>query len=294
MSEFIGIALTVLFVFFPKITSEGVKKGLEISVFSLVPSLFPYILISGIFQKSGASEVVSDVIYRFFKKILRFSKNGCGGFVLSLFCGYPSGAKISSELLKNNEISEKEAIRLFLVGNIPGFGFCVSFLNSKYKNGLKIYFSYIITALILNFVFSFFLKETKISPRTKKEEKNLFFKTVTDSITSASQTMLNLCGFVCFFSALSYVLGNFIKNKKLYALTNAFLEISSGAEQIEKIFQKDIALYTTVFFTGFCGLSVMMQSLSFSEIKINPKLLFLSRFIFALTSLCVFIFLKRI
>lgn len=291
MSEFLGVMLTFLFVAFPKSASEGIKRGLEISVFSLVPSLLPYIIISGIFQKSGALEIFSDLAYRFFGKILRFSKNGCGGFVLSLFCGYPSGAKISSELLQKGEISQKEAIRLFLAGSIPGFGFCVSFLNSKYENGLKIYFSYLITAIILNYILSFLLKkDDKFSCAKTKDIP--FYKAVTDSVKTASKTMTELCVFVCFFSALSSVMEKHLKNKKLFAVANAFLEISSGAEQIEKYFPKSTALYATVFFTGFCGLSVMLQSLSFWETKINLKLLFVTRLVFGLLSLGIFIFMK--
>lgn len=287
MSKALGILITILFILFPAYVKEGVSKGLEICAFSLLPSLFPYMIISGIFLSSGGLEAVSEIIHKFLKNFLKFSKNGCGGFILSLFCGYPTGARISQELLKDDLISEKEASRLFLIANIPGFGFCVSFLNAKYANGLKIYISYLLTAIILNFIFSHFLKYEEIT-FTKKESLP-FYKCITDSVKSAGITMLNLCSFVCFFSCLSSVFKLFVKNKKLYAVISAFLEITTGAEEIQKNFPHKEACYLTVFFTGFCGLSVLFQSLSFSSEKANIKLLLLTRFMFACLSVIIFI-----
>ena len=287
MSKTLGILITLLFILFPAYVKEGMIRGLEISAFSLTPSLFPYMVISGIFLNSGGLEVASEVFQRFSGRIFRFSKNACGGFVLSLFCGYPTGARISTELLKENLISKKEALRIFLIANIPGFGFCVSFLDSKYQNGLRIYISYLLTAVILNFIFSFFLKSDKML--YKKRENPPFFRCITDSVKSAGLTMLNLCSFICFFSCLSSVLKLFVKNKKLYAVISAFLEISAGAEEIQKYFPYKEACYLTVFFTGFCGLSVLFQSLSFSDEKTDIRLLLFSRLLFAVLSLIIFI-----
>lgn len=293
MSELLGVLITLLFIIFQKSVKTGLKKGLEISVLSLLPSLFPYMLISGIFLKSGGVDIVSDIVYTIFGKFLKLSKKSCGGYVLSLFCGYPTGARISSELSEDNEISKKEALRLFLAGNIPGFGYCASFLNAKYGNGLKIYFSYVIASLILNYIYSFFLK-SEIDISKTKNTILPFYKAVTESVKSACLSMLNLCGFVCFFSCISEILNQITNNKKLYSIINSFLEISSGAETVSQYFKTEEALYITVFFTGFCGLSVIFQSLSFKKGAINIKLLLLTRFLFGLLSLFIFILLKGI
>ena len=103
MSKTLGILITLLFMLFPAYVKEGMIRGLEISAFSLTPSLFPYMVISGIFLNSGGLEVASEIFQRFSGRIFHFSKNACGGFVLSLFCGYPTGARISTELLKLEE-----------------------------------------------------------------------------------------------------------------------------------------------------------------------------------------------
>ena len=131
MSKIIAVIFMILFIIFPQEIKNGAKEGIENGVFVLIPSIFPYIVISNIFIKTGASEVVSSFFYKILRPVFRYSESFSSFYLISLFCGYPTGAKMSSVY---EETNKRESLRLFSFGNVPGFGFCVSFLGFLTKS----------------------------------------------------------------------------------------------------------------------------------------------------------------
>lgn len=277
MSKIISVIFLILFIIFPDKIKVGAKEGIENGIFILLPSIFPYMVISNIFIKTGASDFVSELIYKITRPVFRYSKNLTSAYLISLFCGYPTGAKMSAVYEEN---SRQEAMRLFLFGNVPGFGFCVSFLGfltGSLMSGIKIYLSFVFASLILNYIFSFFLfdKNRKISGKFIDISLS---DSITESVKESVLSILNVIGFCVFFSAISKIL-----NIKYLP---AFLEITSGVPKLRNI-------YEIIFFTGFSGISVIFQSLSFKKNKSSLLLIILARFLFAVTSVLLFFILKK-
>jgi len=184
---------------------------------------------------------------------------------------------MASMLEKNNR---KEALRLFSFGNVPGFGFCVSFLGlltGDIKTGVEIYLCFVCASLILNYVFSFYLKD-KENYDLKNFNYNSLAVSITESVKEGVLSIINVIGYAVFFSSVSKLINN--------NYMGAFLEITSGVPKLDNI-------YEIVFFTGFSGLSVIFQSLSFK--KTNAPILFIlfARFLFAILSVLLFYILKK-
>ncbi len=290
MSKLMGILLTILFVLFPYDIKKGVFLGLENSLKALFPSLFPYMVISSVFHYTGGLSVVSEIIYKIIYKITGISKNASGAYILSLFCGYPTGARLSSELYKENKISKEEMQKLFCFASIPGFGFCISYLESMYQSGLKMYLSFVLSSLIINFFIS---KKSDVTVLyAKKEETYLSIgESITKSVISSSKSMLSIIGFVCFFSGLGEILKKISGNNITGSILCGFLEITAGNTEIYNFIPHYAGKYLSVFLTGFGGFSIIFQSLSFSKNDISIIHFILARFIFALISLIIFFIL---
>ena len=277
MSKFISVIFLILFIAFPQNIKNGAKEGIENGIFILIPSIFPYMVISNMFIKTGASEFVSDVLYKLLKPVFRYTKSFSSFYLISLFCGYPTGARMSSNYEEKNK---KEALRLFSFGNVPGFGFCVSFLGlltGNIKTGLQIYFCFLFSSIILNYIFSFFLFDSEINESEKIKFKNIAVS-VTESVKEAVISIINVIGYTVFFSSVS----NIINNRYI----GAFLEITSGVVKLTNI-------YEIIFFTGFSGLSVIFQSLSFKKTNISLLFVLFARFLFAFVSVLLFYILKK-
>ena len=296
MSKIMGLVLTVLFLVFPKELKAGISNGLNNTFSLLIPSVFPYIIISSLFLNTGALGVVSDLTHKFIKKLTGISRNASGAYLLSLFCGYPTGAKLSSSLYNEKSISEYEMKKLFYFASVPGFGFCVSFLGLLYNDGIKIYLSYVLASVTI-----FFILKTK----EKREKEEYFFEkkakisynfseSLVESVRSSSKTMLEITGYVCFFSSLCEIIKKteiITNNSLLSALLCGFLEITTGNAEIYKLINVcPYTKYIAVFLTGFGGMCVLFQSINFDRKNdISIIHFMLSRFIFSLLSLLFFV-----
>jgi len=287
MSKISGIVITLLFILFPFEIKTGILQGLKNTVTLLIPSIYPYMVISSFFLNTGAIDVVSKIISSPINKLTGISKNASAAYLLSLFCGYPTGARLATQLYSESSISEHEMKKLFCFASVPGFGFCVSFLGGLYKNGLKIYFSYILASLIIFFL----LKEKKIVTNkiTNEIPSYNFGESLIRSIKTSSLTMLELSGYICFFSGFCEIIKKIAAQKPLSSIICIFLEIATGNKEISGIFYSDIAKYIAVFMTGFGGMCVIFQSMSFSKNKISIIYFMTARLIFAILSLVIFI-----
>ncbi len=291
MSKMTGLILTVIFIIFPNELKNGINIGLRNTFTLLIPSVFPYMVISSLFLYTGALETISEFIFHPINKITGISKNACGAYILSLFCGYPTGARLATQLYEENAISEKEMKKLFFFGTVPGFGFCVSFLGGIYKNGLKIYLSYILASLIMFII----LKEKKHLPFNEvKLPEYKFGESLIKSIKSSSASILEIAGFVCFFSCFCEIIKNIAPTKMMSAIFGIFLEITTGNTLIQTVFPNDIAKYISVFMTAFGGMCVIFQSMSFSKGKVSIIYFMMARVIFAIFSLVFYILFLNI
>ena len=127
IKEFFIFILTLVFGFslikFPQIAYSGIKTGAKFSIEILIPSLFPFMLLSRF--------VVASDMMNFLKKPLDkitrtlFYLPGCTAPVkfLSLIGGYPIGAIGVKALFENKEINLNQLNRMmcFTVNAGPAF-----------------------------------------------------------------------------------------------------------------------------------------------------------------------------
>lgn len=287
MSKWLGAGMFVLFLCFPKTLRDGMENGLNIGLTVLMPALFPYMVASQVFYKTGGAGFLAR-----FLKIGRLSKKGVEILVPSLFCGYPTGARLSSLAYSNGEIEKSEHRLLFSFGNVPGFGFTVSFLGGviyqSYLLGLEIYLSYLIASVLLCGFFSRSLP-TKEATYNGLKKGIPFARAFTESVTESALSMVSLIGFVCLFSAINLLCSSLSLPQSFSAFLGAFLEITSGLPTASAVF----GLGATVFLVGFSGICVMFQSLVFDQKNaVNLLTLMLSRSLYGIVSVLCFYLIR--
>lgn len=103
---------------FPGIAGAGVTQGLSSCANTLVPSLFPFMVLSAYLAESGLASAVG----KYLQPVTRFlfRQPGCAAAVILMgfVGGYPAGAKTVSRLLEQGELTREQAGRLLC--------FCVS------------------------------------------------------------------------------------------------------------------------------------------------------------------------
>jgi hypothetical protein len=291
MSKVYSGLILLIFILFPDAVKNGVKTGLENGFSILLPALFPYMVVSLIFVRTGGATYISKFLYPLFSWLCGLTKKGVSIYILALFCGYPNGARLASFAYNNKEIDKVELLKLFAFSNIPGFGFCVAFFGGSLFNdinlGIKIYLSFVVASMIFAVLLSFIYKGKEYP---EKESKNLdISQAIVSSILESVNSIIAVIAFVCFFSSIINIIGTTINNPIFTAIMSAFFEITVGSATIIKTFDPNISIYLCVFFFGFSGLSIIFQSLSFlKKNDINILLFLFLRIIYAILSVIIF------
>ena len=103
ISPILWIAIIAVAISGSSLLSEYVKGGLSLCLSTVIPSLFPFMIISALITVGGYA---SD-IGRFFEKPLRliFGTSPCASCAAALgfLCGYPVGALSASEMLDSGD-----------------------------------------------------------------------------------------------------------------------------------------------------------------------------------------------
>lgn len=127
--------LTVLLVFlllyllaFPAYALEGARSGLLLWYRSVLPVLFPFMLISGILLRLGLLERAMSAAARPFRFLFGCSPYGAFTILSGFLCGFPMGAKTASDLYRQGKISREEEYILCGFANNLSPSFILSFL----------------------------------------------------------------------------------------------------------------------------------------------------------------------
>ncbi|MBQ6856123.1 MAG: hypothetical protein IJO13_03365, partial [Lachnospiraceae bacterium] len=89
---FLSLLFITLLLFSSEVTL-GAKQGLLLWYSSIVPALFPFMVLSGMVVSSGEITTVMSPFYLLLHPLLGLSYDGCYILITGLLCGYPIGAK---------------------------------------------------------------------------------------------------------------------------------------------------------------------------------------------------------
>lgn len=189
----------------PEAAANGVSRGLAVCGEVIVPSLFPFLILTGVFVRSGLAGRMGKRMERIIRRMFRLP-GCCGAAVLvGMIGGYPAGAVAVRDLLERGEITQNQAKRLlcFCVGGGPAFiigAVGARLLGSAYK-GVLLYTAHVLAALLIG-LFARGRGEDLGTPETMPTSKGENpSKAFVKAVGSGCSALLSMCGFVMAFSA---------------------------------------------------------------------------------------------
>ncbi len=263
--------VAILFFKNSQATAEWVSKGLTLCVKRLIPSLFPFMVVSSLLNGIEVGNSFFKILSKPFGALLGIGTHGTRALIIGWLCGFPIGAKCASSLFHDGYIGEEEYCTLLCVGSTPSPAFLIgsvgtSMLGSP-SNGILLYAVSLVASLAIASLMSiggkkkFCAHNVYPSPR-----KNISLsEAVTSAISDAGVGMLNICAFVVFFSAFLGALGSILSPLEIpttaRSLIFCFFELTSGIESISALRTPKI-LSLTALAVGWSGLSVHFQTMS--------------------------------
>ena len=247
-----ALSLSLLAILYADAIRERMLSTLILIYKSLLPALFPFMIISSLsshllLSLEGKGERPKKVIFLLL-------------FFMSIFFGFPIGAKMVSDLYNRKAVSKAQASRLFPLFNQTGFAFVCyvvgrGFLGS-FATGCKIYCIMILSSLV---IFLLFPRGNAVEYCTASDrQKNAY--SLVSAVREASLNMLYIVGFVLTFSipcALAFAL---CKEKLICALLCSLLEISAGSRAISELLISPLHIPLLCFCVSFGGICVGMQT----------------------------------
>lgn len=195
---------------------------------------------------------------------------------MGLLGGYPIGAKVTADLYKSNRLTQNEAERLmfFTVNSGPAFTITAVGMGmlGNYYSGLILYFSTILTSLVVGFLCRFLSdKKELINEHIIKSNREFAF---INSVSSGANAVINISSWVLTFSCISGIINDFNLNDNFKIFLNTILEVTNGC----KICSGNMSLPVISAVLGFGGFSVICQSSPYlAECKVKMKHFLASR-----------------
>ncbi len=249
-------------------------RGLSLCARTVIPSLFPFMVISELLVQSGAGEAFGRLFSHLMRWVFGLSGAGVSALLLGSMCGFPVGARTAVSLYDRNLISKSECEHLLTFTSNPSSAFLItavgaSIFGSRHL-GVILYATVLGTSFFIGFLARFFMRRKGV------QDAHPHFPTgwhpggvemFTSAISGAATAMLSVCGYVIFFSALTGALGQMMTGighigELPYTLLCGFLELTCGISEASSLVSRKAAIILSAAIAGWSGLSVHCQVMS--------------------------------
>ena len=305
------LALLGLMLWMPEEAAEGARCGLSVCAGVILPSLFPFLVLSSLLSAAGLPDALAKRALPLLTR-LGLPAAGAAPFLLGLCSGYPVGARAVAEAVERGAVTPEEGARLLPWCNNTGPGFIIGVAGSAVFGsvccGVQLYLAHVLAALTLALLFG---RGGKARPNGTAAA---YFRPESTSfpacVSAAADTALHLCAYVVFFSMLTRLLqcsGAFsaitatlaaqlgVELRWGTALLSGLLELGSGIAALRGAPAAPVHLALAAFLLGFGGLSVHAQTAyAVSGAKIRCARHFAGRIVHGLLSAAYVLLFTRL
>ena len=124
----IACALGILL--FPNDVRNGASNGISYCLYTLVPSLFPFMVLSSFIIHSGISKFIGKLLQPVIQFLFYLPGSAGSVIIMSMIGGYPVGARGCMSLLEQGAITQKQAQRMLYFCVNAGPAFIISVVGS--------------------------------------------------------------------------------------------------------------------------------------------------------------------
>lgn len=300
---------------FSSASADGVTKGLIFSSEILIPSLFPFMVLSTFVVKSSLSFKLGKIIGGLTRSLFKLPGSTGATIFLSLIGGYPTGAQGIKNLVSKNEITPSQARRMLCFAVGAGPAFVINVVGSEFLGSLQVgiilFASQVISSILIGISLGLFSQKNiknKLCQMKKKDNSVLNISSaLVESCYDSTISTINMCAFVVIFSAIISIMNNcgissFISNCFLKfgipeniskAILPSILEVTSGCLEGAKY---SVPIEFIAFAISFAGVCVHFQiSSTLKDFAFSKSIFTLFRIIHGLlsamlTHICLILF----
>jgi len=283
---------------FPAYCIEAAKDGLTTALYIVLPSIFPFMVLSRFTVASGIGYSLSELTGKPFEKVFGINRRYSIAFLLGCLGGYPVGSIVLSDMLRKKEISQKYAEHLAGICNNASPMFVIGTVGTILLNntlyGYVLYAIHLLCVILCGIIMKhiFHPEKTDCFSQNLKHKSN---SPLSEAVTSSGINMVNIASYIIVFSVISKFI--LLLCKKINcSFILCLLEITVGIRYCASSSLPEILKLSTISFAlGFSGLCVFSQSKSvFGDLNISFSKYFFAKSLIAVMSFAVSYFIFSI
>ena len=251
-----GILLLILD---SKTAMKGAAEGIELCLRSVIPSLFPFFMLSILLTSALSS--LSLPFPKSFGKICGLPQKTEGLFLIGLLGGYPVGAQVVADAYRSGSLSKETAQRLLGFCSNAGPAFIFGIAGCLFSNQWIpwiIWLVHILSAVSVGAI----LPAKTAQTATKQSSRPM---TLQQAFNRSLRSMASISGWIILFR----ILISFLDRWFLWLLPKTggifiagCLELANGIFALQSINSEAIRFILCSTFLGFGGVCVSMQTAS--------------------------------
>ncbi|MGN1074357.1 MAG: nucleoside recognition domain-containing protein [Eubacteriales bacterium] len=271
---------------------ETGKNAVVLCLELLIPSLFPFFIVSSLCISLGYADALGRVLGPVMRTLFRVNGRCAAAFILGIAGGYPVGARTAIALYRSGACSRTEAERLLGFCNNSGPAFILGAVGAgmfgSARAGLWLYAAHVLASAVIGIGFRFYKYRDPPQPERRTDappqEPPRFSAAFVGAVTDAGAGVLRISAFVILFavltnllfatgalSALAALIGRAgadmgLDAVRAEALLRGFLEVTTGLWSLAGASANLTAkLALAACMLGWAGLCVHCQVLTFLE-----------------------------
>lgn len=250
LALFSAACILIMFSFEAK---EGALYGIALCEKVIIPSLLPLLIIFNLIQNCGAGRVLENILSPVTTRLFKLPKCTGAAVFFGLIGGYPTGAVLTQNLYKNNDIDARTAARLMRFNFNGGAAFIITavgigILQNK-KSGIILFAATTISSLLIAWITSFFDK------KAENTEPDYMAMPIGDalnkSVEQATRSAVSISAYIILFSA-------FYRITNIPECITPMIEITNGIAANYNMF----SLPQLAALLSFGGLCIHLQLFS--------------------------------
>ncbi len=241
-----------------KTAMNGAAEGVEQCIRSVVPSLFPFLVLSSMLTAALQGSRLG--ILRPLCRLTGIPEGGESLLMVSLLGGYPAGAQAVAQLYQQNQISRQTARRLLMFCSNAGPAFLFGIVGPQFSSPLAAW-------ALLGIVILSSLAVGTFLPGTKPD--SIRCSNTSLSMPSAVAKSVSVMGRICGWVVLFRILTSFLDRWFLWLLPGYFscllggiLELTVGCCSLSSIPDEGLRFLTAAVMLNFGGICVWLQTAS--------------------------------
>ncbi len=294
----LGTAVMALFLVCSGYTSEAVVTALKVGISSVIPAVFPCMVLSKLVVSLGGGKLFSRLFGGLVERAFGLSRSAATPIIIGALCGFPLGAMTATELYSRKELSRVELERIIGFVSLPSPAFVINAVGSSMLGdrmaGVLLYFVLLIVSLFVGAVICRIgrCQEKKSSIANFEKRKSSIAEIISDAIGSSAVASLKICAYIAFFSALTAIACRISGATPMVStLIGGFFEFSSGCFSAAHC-GATASLPLCALILGWSGLGIHFQVMSVCPKGISYKWFYITLALRAAFCFLIIFFVK--